>query len=470
MNKTIQDRIDRITKNLRPKTTLTGEFAAPTSLSDRMKHYHTPGVSIAVINNFEIEWARGFGVCDANSHQPVTADTMFQAASISKPIFALGVMRLVEEGKLNIDENIDRYLKTWQLPTKENWQPRITFRQILSHSAGLTVHGFPGYLTTELLPTVTQILNGEPPANTEKVEVDILPGLQSRYSGGGTTVAQQAIIDLLDLPFPQIMQELVLDRLELNDSTYEQPLPEHLKAQAATGHDAKGLPIAGKYYIYPEMAAAGLWTTPTDLAKIGVELLNIIHDLSSLNFLTRDTLNSMLCPQLAGEKIDDALFVGIGFYCNGKGDSFQFGHGGSNEGFLSLMRFYPNIGKGAVVMLNSNDGWALIPEILQAIATEYEWTDATHKDKIIVNLENIDLYIGIYLSLNGTKFEISIDGDRLLFHHGQQPPLPIFPSSATEFFSHAIDTIIGFQIEEQSTVISIIVSQADKQIEAIKQI
>jgi CubicO group peptidase (beta-lactamase class C family) len=468
MNKTTLDRIDRIINNLRPPTTFRGKSAAPKTLSDRISYYHSPGVSIAVINDFKIEWAQGFGICDLQSEQPVTADTMFQSGSISKAIFALGVMQLVQDGHLNLDEDINHYLTTWQIPATENWQPRITLRQILSHTAGLTIDGFAGYLTSESIPTVPQILNGELPANSEQVRVNIFPGMQFRYSGGGTTVAQQAVIDLLDKPFPQIMRELVLDRLQLNDSTYEQPLPNRLKTQAATGHPWKGIPIAGGFHIHPEMAAAGLWTTPTDLAKVGIELMQILNDRSTHNFLTKDTLMSMLVPQLDSQKVGDK-FAGIGFFCDGYEDSFQFGHAGSNEGFTSLMRFYPNVGKGVVMMVNSNEGLPLIfREILQAIALEYDWADNIPKDKTIISLENIDLYVGIYLSPIGTEFEISLDSN-LLFQHGQQLPLPIYPSSATEFFSHAIDISISFEIDDRLRINSMSISQAGQIITADRQ-
>ncbi len=469
MNEIIQARIDRIVNNLQPQASLRGKPTDPKTLSDRMRHYHSPGVSIAVINDFKIEWAQGFGICDSRSQQPVTTDTIFQSGSISKAIFALGVMQLVQSGHLKLDEDINHYLTTWQIPRNENWQPKITLRQILSHTAGLTTDGFAGYLASEVIPTVSQILNGEPPANSEQVRVNIFPGMQFRYSGGGTTVAQQAVIDLLGKPFPQIMRELVLDRLQLNNSTYEQPLPDRLKTQAATGHPWKGVPIVGGFHIHPEMAAAGLWTTPTDLAKVGIELMEILNDRSTHNFLAQDTLTSMLVPQLDSQQIGDK-FAGIGFFCDGCEDNFQFGHAGSNEGFTSLMRFYPKVGKGVVMMVNSNEGLPLIfREILQAISTEYEWADAISKDQTIISLENIDRYVGTYLSLNGRLFEISMDGNQLLFNHGNQPPLPIYPSSSTEFFSRAIDIIIDFEIDYLLKVVSMNISQESEIIKADKQ-
>lgn len=469
MNKHTDKRIKRIINSLLPSTGLEGRFDSPRSLRDRLAHYHTPGVSIAVINDFEIEWAQGWGVCDARSKNKVTTKTLFQAGSISKPIFALGVMRLAQEGQLSLDEDIHHYLSAWRVPANAGWQPRITLRQLLSHTAGLTVHGFPGYQASEMLPTVTQILNGEFPANTAKVEVNILPGTQFRYSGGGTTVAQQVLVDTLKKPFPQIMRELVLGPLGLTNSTYEQPLPKGWAKEAATAHPWKGIPLKGKFHTYPEMAAAGLWTTATDLAKVGVELLKVFHERKEPALLTKETIDAMLLPQLGHQKVGEGDFVGLGFFCKDKDDGFQFGHGGWDEGFVAQMQFYKNTGMGAVVMINSNEGYPLLDEIMHAIAREYEWPNALPKEKTAVSLANINAYTGLYTSKAGTQFRIIAMGVGLMLQHGQQPPLPIFPSSEVEFFTKVVNMNIRFEMDDKTGVVSLTVSQEGNQIKADKQ-
>lgn len=469
MNKHTDKRIKRIINSLLPSTGLEGRFDSPRSLRDRLAHYHTPGVSIAVINDFEIEWAQGWGVCDARSKNKVTTKTLFQAGSISKPIFALGVMRLAQEGQLSLDEDIHHYLSAWRVPANAGWQPRITLRQLLSHTAGLTVHGFPGYQASEMLPTVTQILNGEFPANTAKVEVNILPGTQFRYSGGGTTVAQQVLVDTLKKPFPQIMCELVLGPLGLTNSTYEQPLPKGWAKEAATAHPWKGIPLKGKFHTYPEMAAAGLWTTATDLAKVGVELLKVFHERKEPALLTKETIEAMLLPQLDHQKVGEGDFVGLGFFCKDKDDGFQFGHGGWDEGFVAQMQFYKNTGMGAVVMINSNEGYPLLDEIMHAIAREYEWPNALPKEKTAVSLANINAYTGLYTSKAGTQFRIIAMGAGLMLQHGQQPPLPIFPSSEVEFFTKVVNMNIRFEMDDKTGVVSLTVSQEGNQIKADKQ-
>ena len=470
MNKHTNSRIKRIINGLLPPTGLDGKFDPPQTLRDRLAYYHTPGVSIAVINDSEVEWAQGFGVCDARFKNKVTTKTLFQAGSISKPIFALGVMRLAQEGQLSLDEDIHRYLSAWRVPANESWQPKITLRQLLSHTAGLTVHGFPAYQASETLPTVTQILNGEFPANTAKVEVNILPGTQFRYSGGGTTVAQQVMVDLLKKPFPQIMRELVLEPFGLTNSTHEQPLPKRWVNVAATAHPWKGIPLKGKFHTYPEMAAAGLWTTATDLAKAGVELLKVLHDRKAHTQLTKETIETMLRPQLDTQKVGEGVFVGLGFFCKGKEDSFLFGHGGQDEGFVAQMRVYKNLGKGAVIMLNSNEGHPLMDELMQAIAKEYEWPDTLPKEKWVVSLANIHDYAGLYSSKAGMQFRVSVTGDNLMLQYGQQPPLPIFPSSDVEFFTRAVNADIRFEKDDKASVVSLTVSQEGNQIKADKQV
>lgn len=341
------------------------------TLPDRLVHYHTPGCSIAAIDNFEIEWSRGFGVCEAGTTHAVTPDTLFQAASISKPIFALAVMRLVQAGNLSLDEDVNTYLTSWHISPTGDLNQCITLRHLLSHTAGLTVHGFEGYPPTAGLPTTIQILNGEPPANNDRVERDLLPGLNYRYSGGGITIAQQILVDLLGKSFPEIMRELVLEPIGMQNSTYQQPISIDLLPNTATAHLEGGIPLVGKHHIYPEMAAAGLWTTATDLAKVGVELLQILHGKSS-GIWSQETIAAIFHPQSIKQtpEVTTGTF-GLGWMVSGDGDGFQFFHSGWNEGFVSMMRVSAR-GKGIVVMLNSNEGYPLLEEIGRSIATEDE--------------------------------------------------------------------------------------------------
>src|SRR5512139_1842453 len=257
---------------LLPAHTIHGRPLRSMNLSERMQHYHVPGVSIALIDRETIS-AQGFGVQQAGDDSPVTTQTRFQAASISKPVSALAVLSLVQNGTLDLDVDVNTYLHSWQVPENEHTREhKVTLRGLLSHTAGLTVHGFPGYAAGETVPSLRQILDGEPPANTQPVRVETAPGSQYSYSGGGYTVMQLLVEDVTGLPFPAWMRSTVLDPLQMGHSTFEQPLPAHYAEEAATAHYGDGRPIDGKWHTYPEMAAAGLWTTPSDLARFIMEL------------------------------------------------------------------------------------------------------------------------------------------------------------------------------------------------------
>lgn len=439
----IQKRIEHVTQGLLPETALANRYGAPARLADRMAYFHTPGVSIAVVNGFELEWACGFGVREQGKPEPVTPETLFQAGSISKPVFALAALRLVEQGRLGLDDDVNQRLTSWKIPAAGPWQPRITLRQLLTHSAGLTVHGFPGYGVEEPLPSVADVLDGRPPANTGRVEVNILPGVQFRYSGGGITVAQQLVADTLGRPFPQILRELVLDPLEMKSSTYEQPLPPARAAFAATAHPWKSRPLPGRWHIYPEMAAAGLWTTPSDLARAGIELQRTLRG-DPPRLLQRATVAEMLKPQI-GEQ------MGIGFFLQGEGNDVRFGHGGWDEGFVAVATFYKNRGQGAVVMLNSNEGDPLLGEILRAVAREYGWPGyfppATAPSRIAGAA--IDALAGDYETASKLRFTVARQGESLLLTVGNQPPLALVPQSDTSFLLGPLNGKVTFEKDAQ---------------------
>jgi CubicO group peptidase (beta-lactamase class C family) len=468
MVQSIEQRIDRVINNLLPTAPLAGKFGVPKTLADRLAYYRAPGISIAVINDFEIEWARGFGVCETGTTREVTPEILFQAASISKPVFALAVMRLVQEGRLNLDEDVNTYLTSWRVPAIADWQPRITLRQLLSHTAGLTVHGFPGYPNSAQLPTTVQILNGELPANTDRVEVDLIPGLHFRYSGGGTTIAQQVVVDVLGKPFPAIVRELVLDPLSMTDSTYEQPLPIDWLSRAATAHSRSGIPLEGKHHVYPEMAAAGLWTTAADLAKVGVALMRILRG-STPAIWSKETIEEMLRPQQPEQSQEtNEAFAGLGFFAAGTSEGFHFFHNGLNEGFVSFMRFYPHLGKGAVIMLNT-ERFDLIEAVMRSIALEYEWPDVLPLEKTIVTLSQIDIYSGLYLTQSGLQFKVIGRDGNLFLQCDRQPPLQLFPTSGLEFFTKAVNTSICFKKDDTGSIVSMTLGQVDRQIKAKKQ-
>jgi CubicO group peptidase (beta-lactamase class C family) len=359
-------RIERIERGLLTQNVVEGDPSPGRTIEERMRFYDTPGVSVAVIHDGRLVWARGYGVVEAGGTQPVDTATLFQAASISKPVAAIGALRLVEQGRLSLDDDANGWLRSWKVPENGLTESeKVTLRRLLSHSAGLTVHGFRGYAAGEPVPALVQLLDGEKPANSAAVRVDLLPGSRWRYSGGGTSVAQLMMEDVSGESFPALMQRLVLGPAGMVHSTYEQPLPAARAARAATGHRGDGSPVAGRWHTYPEMAAAGLWTTPSDLARLGLEVQRAARGEPSA-ILSRQMTHEMLTRQ-SGE-------YGIGFGVEQRdGGDVVFSHGGANEGFRAFFFAARDGGYGAAVMTNGDDGSALGMEILRGIAREYGW-------------------------------------------------------------------------------------------------
>lgn len=333
-----------------------------------LKQYNVPGVSVAVFRNFEIEWARGFGQANVDAKTPVDTLTLFQAASISKPVAALAVMRLVREGRLDLDRNVNDYLTSWKLPENEFTKAKpVTLRAILSHTAGLNVGGFKGYEAGAPVPTVPQLLDGRAPANSEAVRVTNPVGAKFEYSGGGTTIMQQLLVDVLQMPFPEILRRYALDPAGMKFSTYEQPLPPRLAPFASAGHE-KGAVIKGERHIYPEMAAAGLSTTASDLARFGIAIQKARLGVEN-GLISQELANAMVTPVLPDS-------FGLGFESFRKDDAEKkyFGHTGGNVGYRCWLLITKGGGNGVVVMTNG-DEWKAVQDIALRIATEYGWQE-----------------------------------------------------------------------------------------------
>jgi len=336
---------------------------------------------------------------------------------------------------------------------------------LLGHTSGLTVHGFPGYQTSEEIPSLSQILNGEPPANTPKVEVNILPGIQVRYSGGGTTVAQLAMIDHLNEPFYSIIQRLVFEPLGMANSTFEITLPANLKSVAAVAHPWKNIALKGEHHIYPESAAAGLWTTASDLAIFGLALQNGLRG-ERTAFLKQATIEAMLSPQLAHQK-NKPNHVGLGFFCDNDNKCSIFRHGGSDAGFLAELKLYKDTGKGAVIMLNSNEGYPLINEIMRAIADEFDWPHSNDSTPIF-QLPDLGVYVGKYKSEHHYHFIVEAAEDGLLLQYDTQLPVLFKASSKQRFLSEIINSELIFETDNDGDITGVTLQQDGVQYQATK--
>lgn len=353
---------DAVETALLPAVVFDGQ-AEPWTLRDRMTRWKVPGVSIAVIDDGRIVWAQGYGVIDAGGTAPVTTETRFQAASISKPVAAAAALAMVDDGQLALDRDVNIDLRRWTLPPSAFTAERpLTLRDLLSHTGGTTVHGFPGYAPGEAIPTLPQILNGDPPANTAAVVSEARPGERWKYSGGGYEIVQQLIEDVSGRPFADVVLDGVLAPARMAVSGYETPAA----GDFALGHGSDGQPIAGGWHIYPEQAAAGLWTTPTDLARFGLALAASLRD-DPGSVLTSETARTMMTPVMND--------YGLGPGVSGDGETLALSHGGSNEGFRAFWIIHPNSEDGVVVMTNGDGGDRLLMEIVRAVSASYGWPD-----------------------------------------------------------------------------------------------
>ncbi|MFI4934159.1 MAG: serine hydrolase domain-containing protein [Caulobacterales bacterium] len=358
-------RIARIEAHLAPPVTVRGRPVVIHTLAEEMAAHHTPSVSIAVVDHGSFIWARAYGLADVATGRKATTRTLFQAGSISKPVAASGAMTLIQQGRLALDVPANSQLTSWQIPenafTKDH---PVTLRHLLTHTAGTTVHGFPGYTAGAPVPSVVQVLEGKPPANTAPVVVERQPGTLWNYSGGGITIAQLMMTDATHQPFPDLMRRRVLTPAGMADSTYEQPLPAGRADAAATGYLRTGAAVEGRFHTYPEMAAAGLWTTPTDLARWAIALEQAYHG-ASRRLMSRASAKAMLTPGLG--------HWGLGVEVGGSGEDFHFTHGGDDAGFKANLMAWPSGSRVVVAMANGDDGAVVVSELMQAVAREYGW-------------------------------------------------------------------------------------------------
>jgi CubicO group peptidase (beta-lactamase class C family) len=454
--------IEAVTGCLKPPVVIQGDARPCPTLRERMRQLHVPGVSVAVIHNGAIEWARGFGVKQLGG-APVGTDTLFQAGSISKPLAALAALHLVQEGKLALDAPVNSTLVSWKLPESAaaNGKP-VTLRELLTHTAGLTVHGFPGYASNAPLPTLVQVLDGQKPANTPPIRLESEPGARWNYSGGGFTVMQQMVLDASQMPFPKFLHDTVLAPMGMTHSTYRQPLPKDLQPEAAVPYRGDGTAVPGGAHTYPEMAAAGLWTTPSDLARYCLEVQRSLAGKAN-HVLSQDFTRQMLTPG-KGE-------WGLGLQIGGSAGDPYFSHGGVNEGFESLFMAYEHHGDGAVVMTNAQGGSALAAELMQSITAEYGWPDFHPKVRTTVKVDAAVLarYAGTYTIAPNFDIVIKLEGNQLVAQGTGEPAFPLFPESPTKFFLTAVDAQIEFFADEKGQISHMMLQQGGQEIKGIKK-
>jgi len=442
-NPEILSEIEKVENGLRNTVHFEGEPLW--TIEERMNHYGVPGVSIAVIKDFKVHWSKTYGVVDQDTKEAVSENTLFQAGSISKPVAAMAMLKQVQEGKLDLESEVNGYLKSWKLPDNEHQaEEKVTLGRIVSHTAGITIHGFPGYSQTDKVPSIVEVLDAAGPTNTGEIRVDMPPGTRFRYSGGGYCIMQLLLEDVTGLSFPELTKQTVLDPLGMSNSSYAQPLPTDWQAQTATGYLPDGSKVIGQWHIYPEMAAAGLWTTSTDLAQAFIELQK-----GATNKETK-----VLSPELAQQMLTPYFedFVGLGIFLENNSDDWYFSHGGWDEGFSSEAIAHKTKGYGVVVLTNSNHP-PFITELIRSVAAAYQWDNRQSPIYASqeVSTEELARIEGRYLYDEDQSIDIYEEDDQLFFKYLKNKlPTALMKVGDNEYIRPNRTTLIQF-LEDPET-------------------
>ncbi|OQP54524.1 hypothetical protein A4H97_21355 [Niastella yeongjuensis] len=432
------------------------------TLADRMAYYHVPGVSIAVIKDYKIDWVRGYGLADSATQRKVTTTTRFQAASISKSLNALGVLRLTDKKELDLNKDVNEYLTSWKFPSDSfTQQTKITLAHLLSHTAGLTVHGFMGYNIKDTIPTDNEMLDGKRPSNSAAVRSFTEPGKKFEYSGGGIMITKKVIIDHTGMAYDKYMEKFVLKPLGMDHSSFAQPPAANLRAQLATGYSGNGA-MPGYFNIYPEQAPDGLWTTPEDLSRFIIEMQLSLQGKSN-KIMSKEMTTTMVTPYANNSSA-------LGVMTFDRGGLHYFTHGGANVGFKCEYVASMADGNGLVIMTNS-DVYSIIPEIINSVAAVYQWKDYYKpeiKKVVYPDTSRLNEYVGKY-KLRNAIVNFKQEGGHLYLNQGNNPFLRAFFESDDTFFTYLDPgATVSFGRNQNGVVTTLIIRGGGQELKAEK--
>ncbi len=385
------EKIKEVENNISGSILLNDE--RPSTITERMAKYNVKGLSLAVIHDYKIAWAKGYGWANEAEKRPVTTETLFEPGSISKSLNALGILKLAQDKKVDLYADINTYLTSWKFPYDSlSKGKKINLAQLLSHQAGLSTHGFPGHPVKGPVPTVLQVLDGKSPAVTQAVRSQFEPGLKFQYSGGGTTISQVLLTDVTGQAYDRWMYENVLKPIGMVNSTYAQPPAKDKRLLCASAYNRDGVPFSGKFHVYPEQAAAGLWMTPSDLCHYIIDMQQAYQGQPS-KVLSPEMVKLHLTPYNNGP-------TAMGTFIEDHDGANYFQHGAGNDGFCG--QFYGSLegGYGVVIFLNT-DNPKILNEVINSVAKAYNWKNFYHeprrKKSIMMDEKVLATYEGIYL-------------------------------------------------------------------------
>jgi CubicO group peptidase (beta-lactamase class C family) len=426
-----------IERNLVPMYAVSGKVPRM-SIPQMMKQDHIPGMSIAFVDNGQIAWTKHYGFANLKDSIPVNSETVFTGASLSKPITAIAALHLVDKGILNLDEDVNLKLNGWKIPeSKLTEKEKVTLRRLISHNAGIKNDLWNSYLPDDTVPTIHQLLAGKEPSTDPETSVIYEPGSQTKYSNPGYSIIQKLLMDVTRQEFDQVIDQLVLKPTGMENSSFKQPIPNNLMQRKAIGYTSDLEPYP--YRLFPYQAAGGIWTTPTDLSKFMIALLNDYHE-GTNTLVSKETMQSIF-----KKYIDRYVFSFWNW-----GEDVVFMHYGSNQGFNCIM--YGSVLKkqGIVVMTNSDNSFGFFDYIQRAVNDEYQWEYVKPEilDPVEPNTAWIDPFLGEYqwrdskvvfstsndsllLKIEGEKYVLTQAGERV-FVLPEKPIKITFPESADQ--------------------------------------
>ncbi|BCJ32730.1 hypothetical protein Athai_02330 [Actinocatenispora thailandica] len=412
----------------------------PLGFASALADHHVPGVSIALLEGGAVTRTWAVGRRSITSDAEVQPDTLFQAGSISKSIAAACALRLADEDVLDLDADVNELLKSWQVPANDGWQPRITLRQLLAHTAGTTVHGLIGYPPGMPVPSVPDILDGK--GNSTPVRVTGLPGVRHGYSGGGYTIAQLVLTDVTGLDFDTLAWELVFEPAGMVHSTFAQPLGTHRAARAASGHRPGPALVAGGWHTYPDMAAAGMWSTPSDLARFFAAIRDSLAGVPGA-LLSEGSARAMVTRGAPNQP------YGLGVVIAEPGAPAFVGNSGTDEGYRSWAGIHLDDGSGAAVMTNGDYGYDLITDVvLPALTAEYGWPTAPAPAPAVAAGDLAGRYVG-----GDDEFVVAETGTGLTLTVPGQPPVPLIAATDESWRARVLNLDVRFPARDGDRVL-----------------
>lgn len=387
---------------IRGKVKFMGEEDHFSSITDKMSDYQIPAVSLAIINNGEIEWSDIYKNPDFTGEQHLDSVSLFQAASLSKPVTFFAALRMHAAGEIDLDQNIQDYLKEFVLPEgKQTAENPVTFRNIFSHTSGINSGGYLGYEQGLLLPSDLDILKGGAGVNSPAIQVVMPPNETLAYSGGAYTLAELALQDLFEDEFENIMKKWILEPVGMKYSEFTQPLHDSISKQVAKAYSSSGKPIEGGWRNYPEQAAAGLWSNATDMARFLTEIYKAYHGKSAV--FSQSDIQTIISHERDGHV--------YGFLLNQVGDDVSITHYGGNAGYRTGMTISLKSGNGMVYLINSDNGGDLGNELLLSASQVYNWKHfkQTEVQRGQVNSERLKRLAGLYKWNNQIELTITFN-------------------------------------------------------------